>query len=232
MNDHIGFSSFISGTFDELRARNQIALIHLAIAIPLGAVTAYLLPNDTGSIFAIGEAVDQPFFDYGPIEIIAALASFALGMAVYYWLFAALTRQTKSPSFDRLLPFIGISILSALGILFGMLLLIVPGMILIARWTPALCLVITRDSNATGVFGDSFDMTEGKGWPIFFAFLTLILISSAVVEVLSVFDFGQILTAILASIGDQVSGLLLTALSATVYRQLSDLRENTEEVFE
>lgn len=234
MNKRASLSSFLNGTFEEISANSQIILLYLAIVIPIGALAAYFDPSQAGSFFNVGLMVDQSLLARGATAVVTAIAAFVIGLIAYYWLIAAMVRGTTSPGFDRILPFIGILILSWIGIGFGMVLLIVPGIILAVRWIALMPCVVMREDNAMDAFGDSNQMTQGFGWSIFGAGLILIILTmilSAVVGGIGAFS-GAFVLAITSSIVDNLASALFAAFAVTVYRQLSIDSDQLAEVFE
>ena len=142
-----------------------------------------------------------------------------------------------SPGFDRFLPFVGIYILSLIGIVFGLVLLIIPGIMLMVRWTPLMSLVVDRQSGAFDAFGDSWEMTRGRGWSIFGAAIILAIlmaIASAVLNGLALFggSGGTIIASAVQAVTDQVSTVLFAGFAVGAWRLMRDNREDLAEVFE
>lgn len=62
--------------------------------------------------------------------------------------------------------FFGINFLAGLGILLGMILLIVPGLILAARWSAANAALLAEGEGVNAALSRSWDMTRPSLWPI------------------------------------------------------------------
>lgn len=62
--------------------------------------------------------------------------------------------------------FFGINFLAGLGIVVGMILLIVPGLILAARWSTANAALLAEGEGVTAALGRSWDMTRASIWSI------------------------------------------------------------------
>jgi len=65
-----------------------------------------------------------------------------------------------------LAAFFGINLLAGLGIILGMILLIVPGLILAARWSAANAALLAEGDGVNAALGRSWHMTGPSLWPI------------------------------------------------------------------
>lgn len=118
------------------------------------------------------------------------LASFVLGLVINALTQAALTRSTVAQSEGRkaslgeclaagfavILPLVGLSILLALGVAFGFLLLIVPGIILYLIWSVAVPALVEERRGVFGSFARSSDLTYGAKWKIFGVMLVVLVV--------------------------------------------------------
>ena len=157
-------------------------------------------------------------------------------IAMSYWLYAGMVRGTSSPGFDRIWPWIGIYILSLLGIVFGIVLLVVPGIILAVRWAVVLPLVIEGKIPAMDTFGESWSLTRGRGWSIFGAAVILVIGMWIVAAIIAGFAFatgGLFATGavIAGAISETFFSAVFIAFSVGAYRLLRDDSEELAEVF-
>jgi hypothetical protein len=67
----------------------------------------------------------------------------------------------------RLGKLVAVSLLSAIGIALGCLLLIVPGLVLLTRWAVAVPVAMLEETSATGALKRSREMVRGNGWNVF-----------------------------------------------------------------
>ena len=72
----------------------------------------------------------------------------------------------------------GLGILTNLGILFGLVLLILPGIFLAVRWALSVPILIAENSRVIEAMQRSWDETKGNFWPIF---ITLLVVYSPIV---------------------------------------------------
>jgi hypothetical protein len=92
---------------------------------------------------------------------------------------------------DRRLRFwaaVGLGILSSLGIGLGLVLLIVPGVILFARWSIALPVLLAEGTGITEALGRSWEETEGRVMPIIVTFLCIYLPMAIALILTGAFD--------------------------------------------
>ena len=119
---------------------------------------------------ALGIYSDMYFGESPGIVLLVSVANFVAGFFLMLAILRAvgLRREGEGGGFGA---FFVVSFLSGLGMMAGFLLLIVPGVILMVRWSPALALVLSEDEAGSDALGESWRMTEGLFWPIFAATL-------------------------------------------------------------
>jgi hypothetical protein len=110
--------------------------------------------------------------------LVLAIAAFAIGIVASYLLLSAAVRRTglgSRTADDTFLPYCLMSILTILGILGGLILLILPGLVIMARWMLAGTLVIARGDGAKQSLGESWERTRGAEFSILVALLALVI---------------------------------------------------------
>ncbi len=110
--------------------------------------------------------------------LVLAIAAFAIGIVASYLLLSAAVRRTglgSRTADDTFLPYCLMSILAILGILGGLILLILPGLVIMARWMLAGTLVIARGDGAKQSLGESWERTRGAEFSILVALLALVI---------------------------------------------------------
>jgi hypothetical protein len=75
--------------------------------------------------------------------------------------------ESLTTGFRAFLPLIGVSILFAIGLMFGFILLIVPGIMLACAWCVAVPSLIADRTGVIEAFSRSADLTRGNRWRIF-----------------------------------------------------------------
>jgi hypothetical protein len=123
--------------------------------------------------------------------------------------------QTVRAAGPFILPVIGASILAAIGITIGFILLIVPGLILLTFWCLIVPFIVLGGAGVFQSFGDSMRTVRGYAWRVFgtYVLVFLILIAFAIV-------LGLILSALPMFwrnlLNNLVSGTLIAPFLALV----------------
>ncbi len=234
MNDTVNLSSLLNATVEEIKANGRVILIYLAIMV---GVTGGLAAGVGATAFTFdlwGASGGDSLAAQSAFAIVAGLGFFVVYVVAQYWLLAGMVHRSTSPGFDALLPYIGIYILMGIAILFGLLLFIVPGIMLAVRWLTLLPTVIARDGPAMESFGVSSDMSEGRGWSIFGAYVILVILSLVLSSITAGVGmiFGAIAMAVLDAANSALSAIVFAALSVGAYRLMRDDKDELTEVFE
>lgn len=191
------------------------------------------------------------------------LSSF-VGLVISAFVQGVLTRATVAESEGRRAPFgecaraalavalplIGLSILLAIGVGIGFMLLIVPGAMLYMAWSVAAPALIEERGGIFGSFARSAELTKGARWKVFGVILILIVayyLLSAVLGVVGIASIGAYdATNLIAGlplsflIANLVVGLLVNVfwgtVQASLYVELRDWKDGPatdrlEEVF-
>lgn len=119
----------------------------------------------------------------------------------------------------RLGAVIGASILAALGITLGFVLLIVPGLILLTLWSLVVPVIVLEGTPAMQAFGRSRDLVRGHGMRVFGVIVLglLVLLAATIVVAIVLAPIGN--SGVRQALSNLVSGVLTApfyALVATV----------------
>jgi uncharacterized membrane protein len=145
--------------------------------------------------------------------------------------------------FSRFLPLLAISILVAIGLAIGFMLLIVPGIILAMRWAVAVPACVVENLGPISALRRSAELTRGHRWKIFgMTVLILVLLIIALVILGALVGTGvvvvpqtigrSLLAVILGVIVTGIFTAYFNVLAAMVYHDLRSVKEgvNTEEI--
>jgi hypothetical protein len=181
---HFDMGRVISRTFGAI-GKNFPTFV--ALTLLLYAVPQFLLQWGVGIVQLNGhEGGANAALPSTVLGGLLAFIGFILGFVLVYVLQACLVQGTvaslrgQSASLDKslgtgfslFLPLLGVSILMALGEVLGFIGLIVPGLMLMIRWSVAVpTLVVERGRGITGSMGRSADLTKGHRWSIFGLFV-------------------------------------------------------------
>lgn len=125
-----------------------------------------------------------------------------------------------------LLPLIGLSILWALGVALGFMLLIVPGIILLMMWAVAVPALVVERHGIFAAFGRSAALTKGAKWKIFGLFLVLLVVYWILSLIVGLIGLGTYQPAnpagytIANLIGSMVIGTIFNMLWGTIQPSL------------
>ena len=123
---------------------------------------------------------------------IAALVATVVSIIGYFWIQGVLVvlaadvrdgvaDHSFGELFARVQPKLGAlilaGILAGLGIVVGLILLIVPGLYLLARWSMIAPAIILENVSATESFSRSHALVRGRAWPVFGILIVLFVIN-------------------------------------------------------
>ena len=150
--------------------------------------------------------------------------------------------ECLSTALRRLLPLLGLGIVSGLAVGFAAILLIVPGIILAVMWYVAAPVVIAEREGVFAALGRSADLTKGERWNVFVVLLILFAllvglvilgaIGGAIAGATGILSGGGNAMSLLVGGATVVSGTISAtiagALPTAVYIELRGLKEGPE----
>ncbi len=231
------FGGLLGGTF-ALIGRNAVP-IALFVAVlgglnAVGLVLGYVDESDTLAGFGFGFDVDPA---EGLIASLFQLCAAVLSVAAAYFLLAKfLETEGRLPDRStRIWAYVGVMILATLGMIGGLLLLVVPGVILLVRWSATSGYLIERRLGVIDCFKGSWDATRGSSWPIFFAGLVLfigLVIAGGIVGGIGYAVSSELVTAIISSVLESAGNAAFLAFGIAVYLAVEDDSGAISDVFE
>lgn len=183
---------------------------------------------------------------YGGLLVVGVL----LGCFVYgYQLWIAISdlegrtptvQEALQVGLKRCLPILGASILFGLGVGFGVLLIIVPGIILGIMWAVTLPAVVDR-GGVFASFGQSRSLTRGNRWRIFGLFLVSVILTAIVQGILTAVvgatgtGTPSVFALLVIGVFSWLITIIFTVMLAALYVQLRELKggggESVAQVF-
>jgi len=103
----------------------------------------------------------------------------AAGVVCAYFLLVAALRRTglyARTGGDAFLPYIGLSLLYTLGVMAGFIVIILPGLFIMARWSIAQPLLVGGGRGVMAALGESWERTKDREFQILGAWLALIVL--------------------------------------------------------
>ena len=209
----------------------EVALFTLVVGGLTAAGIVSGMTEPTSGTVDFGFMVDDTS---SPASALFDLVSAVVGVVANYLLikrFVAVTGQNDSG--NRFWPYVGMAILSAIGIVLGMILLIVPGIILLVRWSAASGYLIGEGQGVTESLSSSWSATKGHSWPIFFAGLVLFL-GVAIAAGMIGGILGVISTTAVNAVSaflEAVSSAIFSAFGIAIYSLVRNDSRQLNEVF-
>ena len=210
----------------------DVALYTLAIGgLTAVGVLAGLTETAAGSLdYGFSIDADDPSAG-GLFDFVATVASVVATYLLLTRFLAARGRLRAGGS--RFWPYLGMAILSGIAVILGLIVLIVPGIFLLVRWSAASGFLIGARQSVTGALGASWDATEGHGWAIFFSAVILfvgVVLGAALVGAVLGLAGGPV-----ADVGsaflEAAAGGVFAAFGIAVYCRVHDDAHEISEVF-
>lgn len=118
----------------------------------------------------------------------------------------------------RILAFLGLGIISALATSLGLVLFVIPGLILMARWSIAAPLLIGEGKGITQSLGESWESTRGSEMPIILTFVVLVFSFTIVSVVAGLYaPSAGIGATVVSKIAGAVGNVLSCACGVAIY---------------
>ena len=157
-------------------------------------------------------------------RVVFWVGSYAAGVVAAYLLIGAMLRRTgirSSTDGDVFLPYCLLSILSTLGVVAGMIALVIPGLVIMARWSIAPAILFVRQGSAVKALGESWERTRGAEFQILVAALALLVPLIAVMIACSfLFDPADPVGIAVSQIAGSGLSLVLSGMGVAIYGML------------
>ena len=197
--------AIIDKTLGVLERAALPALIYLAaVTVINGAITYFTLPM------------------IAPLQSLAIqLLQMVVSIVAGYLLLDAMLRKTgllSRKDGDAFMTFFGLSLLSGIAVSIGMILLIIPGLFLIARWSIAQPLVVARGDGVMQAFGESWERTRGNEFQILIAMLALLILFLAIVLAARfLFERTDVIGIIVGQLGSSAMSAVGLAMGVALF---------------
>ncbi len=152
-----------------------------------------------------------------------------------YWLtktfLASRNRIVKQE--NRFWLYLGMTILSTIGLIIGFILLIIPGIILAVRWSAASGFLVSGREGVIDSLKASWEATRGNGLTIFLAGLVLFIVLVLIIGIITgVISFVNVtLGGIVGSLLEAFTNAIMPAFGVAIYCLVQNDGEQLEEVF-
>lgn len=133
-----------------------------------------------------------------------------------------------------LMPLIGAGLLTAVGIVFGFVLLVVPGVYLLTIWAVTAPVIVVERRGVFDALGRSRQLVRGNGWPVLGTFLVAILIGLVVTFALNAvgkgISDGPILDVVFYALASTVTAPIEALVASVLYFRLLELKREPASV--
>ena len=249
MDREADVSGILSETVDVIGRAGRAVLIYvlvLGLCSGIGGLFG-LVSMDDGLFSArwIGGGFDTR--TSGLFQFLFGLGNSLLFVVASYFLLVQMMRAIGRymGAGARFWSFVGMSILAAIGVGIGFVLLLIPGIILMVRWSAANGYLLSGEHSITDSLGASWEATKGHGWSIFGAGLLLsiglVVLNSAIMGVVlgtgiatggglfsPMFALGVTLSSFVETFGNAVN----FAFSMAVFHLVAPADTSVADVFE
>ncbi len=144
-----------------------------------------------------------------------------VGIVCSYFLLIAMMRRTglqSATSEDVFLSYVGMSILSALAVMLGIIALVIPGLFLMVRWSIAQPVIVARGGGVMASLGESWERTRGNEFPIFVAALAaLVPLIAVIIAVGAFFEEGNLVGMVISQIASSGITAVFLAMGVALY---------------
>jgi uncharacterized membrane protein len=157
-----------------------------------------------------------------PLQQVAIrLLEALVGLVCAYAFIDAMVRKTGLRSRtggDVFLPYLGLYIVYTIGVVLGFILIIFPGLYIMARWSIAQPMLIARGGGPMQALGDSWEETEENAFQILIATL-IFLIPTIAISLLCTFMLGRASVAgmLISQVASSVTSVLTLAMGVAIY---------------
>jgi hypothetical protein len=196
------------------------ALIYFAVlTLVNGAITYF-----TGAMIA-------------PLQVLAIqLLKMVVGIVAGYLLLDVMVRKIgllSRKGDDAFMTFFGLSLLSGLAVFVGFILLVIPGLFLIARWSIAQPLVVARGDGVRQALGESWERTRGNEFQILIAMLALLVLFIAVVIAgTALFEKTDLIGIVVTQAGSSAISAVSLAMGVALYGLIVGAPQGVAATFE
>lgn len=219
----IRFGVLVADALEAARRRPVlVAVVVLALPLPMAVFEAFLEPREAmtvGSFFGLVQLYLQLLLTA------SVLADWGLVPAGY---------DPRRPTSGRFAGAVGLSIIYFVGVSVGLLLLVVPGLLLILRWSVSLPALVGEDLDILAALRRSWRLTRNHplaAATVYGTYLCLLLPSAALILLYYPDDAPPPLAAaLLSNLLFALSATTLWLLTAALYRRLriAETEQNIE----
>ncbi len=245
MGEQFSIGRVISRAFSVI-GKNAVTFFVLALIVqlPVSALNYYTLTTTPAGLsqqqILARTFEPQALALVGGIGLVYLILSLVLQAAILRGAIASLSGKSAtlgeclSTGLSVFFPMIGITILMFLGAFLGFILLIVPGIMLLLRWSVSIPVRIMEGPGILKSMGRSAELTRGHRWAIFGTLIVFGIISIGLSIVLALVastagasgsSGAEMISLVTSAIVGMISIVLGAAGSASIYYELRSIKD-------
>ncbi len=236
MSGKAGFGEILGTTMGVVRESGREVLLFVVVVGGMSAIGISLgLTESSSEIFRSGFGVGgETAADAGWMGLLFDLAVGVVSFVALYLLTVRMlaARGRLRGDENRFWHYFGMVVVSGLAWIIGIILLIVPGIILLVRWSAASGYLLGAKEGIIDSLRASWHATSGSSWAIFFAAIVLfigIILGGIVIGVLTV--TSPLVNSVFSSLIEAASNAFTVAFGVAIYCLVHDEAEEIGEVF-
>ena len=210
----------VKDVFDETRRLIDISATEAAIYVIV--------------VFSVGF-----IFDYFGLEDGSSFISSVVNLIAGYYLTKSIIEKAILTSdygpLGGLWLYFRLGFLSSIAIIFGYILLIIPGIYLMARWLPAYGIALVEEGGAIKALGRSWDETSEYWRPLLGALMLPLAVFAIGIAALALSGTENgsmsLFTSVVSNLTFSVGSLIFTGIGLASYSLLRDRGRELKEVF-
>ncbi len=221
------------GARERISANSRAVLTYLAIFIPLTS-----LANVLDDVLGLQSSSSSRPFSFEGNNGLIGLIILITSLVAQYHLFGRMLGMDRSrldAGAGRIVFFIGLAIVSFLGVGIATIFLIFPGLFLAARWLMSPSIYINQGLGVFASLGESWQRTRGNTGSVILAILllfVLIVLTAMLLGGISAALGMPIFRHLTDGIISEVFTVTVMAMSVATYRLLNGYSEELSSVFE
>jgi uncharacterized membrane protein len=201
----LSIGTIIDKTLGVLDRCTVPALVYLAVFTVINGALAYYAPS-TAAVKA---------------QLIGALLKFVVGVVGGYLLIETMVRKTglrTRTDNEAFLPYLLMLVPYTLGVMLGLIVFILPGLIIMARWSIAQPLLVARGDRPMQALGESWELTKGNEFQILVALLALLILPIVIIITCgALFEKDDLVGIAVAQLATSATSVLAMAMNVALY---------------
>ena len=197
--------TIIDKTLGVIEHNTRTVLLYVLVLSAINAAITYFSVTELGPTQQMG------------VEVV----KFAIGISAAYVLLEAMLSKTglrARTAGDVFFPYLGLSIVYGLGVMVGFILVILPGLLIMARWIIAQPMLVARGGGIMASLGESWERTRGSEFQIIAAALALlVLLIAVIIAAGALFEQADPIGIVVAQLATSATSVVSLAMGVALY---------------